>query len=59
MKNIYTTAWILLTITFIVTVLTGYYNPLSLVVFSLVALALVFALALWVVIENDQGHKAS
>lgn len=59
MKNIYTTAWVLLTITFVVTVLTGYYNPLSLVVFSLVALALVFALALWVVIENVQGHKAS
>lgn len=58
MKNIYTGAWILLTILFVASVLTGYFNPLSLVVFSLVALTLVFALALWVVMENVQGQKA-
>ena len=59
MKKIYLLAWISLTITFVASVLTGYYNPLSLVVFSLIALALVFALALWTVIVNVQGHRAS
>lgn len=58
MKNIYKAAWVLLTVSFIVSVLTGYFNPLSLVLFSLAALGLVFALALWVVIDNVQAHKA-
>ncbi len=52
MKKIYTTAWFLLAILFIAAVLNGYLNPVGLVVFSLFALALVYALALWTVVNN-------
>lgn len=52
MKKIYTAAWFLLTLFFVATVFTGYFNALSLVVFSLGALALVYALALWTLFVN-------
>lgn len=54
MKKIYTAAWFLLGILFIAAVLTGYLNPVSLVVFSLFALALVYALAVWTVFVNTR-----
>ncbi len=57
MKKIYTAAWFLLAILFLATVLTGSLNPVSLVVFSLIALGLVYALALWVVIDNSRIYK--
>lgn len=52
MKNIYVAAWFLLTILFLASVFTGYFNALSLVVFSLSALALVYALAIWSLYVN-------
>ena len=57
MKNFYISAWILLAITAFVSVLTGTFNAVTLFVFSLVALALVYALALWSVIVNARDLK--
>lgn len=57
MKNIYIASWILLTISFLATVLTGSFNALSLVVFSFAALALVYALAIWSVFINTQNTQ--
>ncbi len=54
MKKIYTAAWFLLAILFLAAILTGYLNPVSLVAFSLFALGLVYALALWTVVINTR-----
>lgn len=54
MKKIYTAAWFLLAILFLASVLTGSLNPTSLVAFSLIALGLVYALALWTVVINTR-----
>lgn len=51
-KKIYAAAWILLALTAFVTILSGSLNALTLVVFSLVALGLVYALALWTVVGS-------
>lgn len=53
-KKIYAAAWVLLALTAFVTFLTGSFNSLTLVVFSLAALALVHALALWTVVVNTR-----
>lgn len=58
MKNFYISAWILLAITAFVSVLTGTFNAVTLFVFSLVALALVYTLALWSVITQTRDLKA-
>ena len=54
MKKFYVLAWFLLAASALVSVFTGTFNPLATVVFSLVALALVLALALWSVIVNTR-----
>ncbi len=53
-KKLYTAVWILLTLTAFATFLTGNFNHLTLLLFSLGALALVHALALWTVINNTR-----
>lgn len=57
MKKLYLAAWTLLTATALVSVFTGAFNPVTLFVFSLVALALVYTLALWSVIVNTRELK--
>lgn len=57
MKNLYISAWILLAAAAFVSVLTGSFNPAALFVFSLVALALVYALALWSVMADARDLK--
>jgi hypothetical protein len=52
MKQLYFTAWALVAATSIVLVLTGTFNAIALVAFSLVAVGLVHALALWAVFTN-------
>ena len=47
MKNFYISAWILLAAAVLVSVLTGILNAAALVAFSLIALGLVYALALF------------
>ncbi len=54
MEKIYTAAWLLLATLFLAAVLTGYLNPVGLVTFSLFALGLVYALALWTVVANTK-----
>ncbi len=57
MKKIYTAAWFLTGFLFLASVVTGNFNALSLFVFSLIALGLVYALMLWTLIENNRGYK--
>lgn len=53
-KKFYAAAWILLALTASVALLTGSFNAVTLFVFSLAALALVYALALWTVVVNTR-----
>lgn len=53
-RNLYVLAWILLATAVFVSFLTGTLTPAALVVFSLVALGLVYWLALWSVIANTR-----
>lgn len=55
MKKFYVSAWFLLAAAALVSALTGTFNAAALLVFSLVALALVHTLALWTVIVNTRG----
>jgi hypothetical protein len=57
MKKLYISAWILFALTALVTVFTGTFSSLALVVFSLVALGLVYALALRSVIANTRDKQ--
>lgn len=57
MKKLYFTAWFLLAAAALVSALTGTFNPAALVVFSFIALGLVFTLALWSVSVNTQEIK--
>ena len=59
MKKFYALAWFLLAATALVSVFTGSFNPFTLLVFSLIALALVHTLMLWLVIVNtrDAQHE--
>lgn len=54
MKKFYVLAWFLLAASALASVFTGTFNPLAMVVFSLVALGLVYAIALWSVIVNTR-----
>ena len=58
MKKFYISAWILLAVTAFAAVLTGSFSPIAMLAFSLIALALVFALMLWTVIENTRDLQA-
>ncbi len=57
MKKLYVSAWFLLAAAVLVAVLTHALTPVSLFIFSLVALALVYALALWSVVTNTRNLK--
>ena len=52
MKKFYVLAWFLLAMAFLGSALSGAFNATEMVVFSLVALGLVYTLALWSVIVN-------
>jgi hypothetical protein len=54
MKKIYISAWFLLAAAAIVTALSGGFNAAALVFYSLIALGLVYTLALWSVIVNTR-----
>ena len=56
-KEIYISAWILLTIAAFASVLSGSFNLVALLVFSLVALGLVHTLALWSVYVQTRDLK--
>ena len=52
LKTIYIMAWVLLAMLAVGSLFGGYLNPVTQVVFSVAALALVYALALWSVFTN-------
>lgn len=54
MKKLYVSAWFLLAAAAFVAGFTGAMNAAALVMFSLVALGLVYALALWSVFTNTR-----
>lgn len=54
MKKIYGFAWVLLAAAVIATASSGALNAAALFIYSLVALALVYALALWSVFVNTR-----
>ena len=53
-KKFYVLAWFLLAASVLVSVFTGTFNPLGVVVLSLVAVGLVYGFALWSVIVNTR-----
>jgi hypothetical protein len=53
MKFFYILAWFLLATAVLVSVLTGFINPLALLAFSLIAWSLVYVFALWAVFVNN------
>ncbi len=57
MKKIYVLAWFLLAAAAFVSALTGTFNPAALLVFSLIALGLVYTFALWSVLVNTREIK--
>ena len=57
MRKIYIAAWFLLAATALVSVFTGSFNPFTLLVFGLIALALVHTLMLWSVIVNTRDTQ--
>ena len=57
MKNFYVLAWFLLVASVLASVFTGSFNPVALLVFSLFALVLFKARALWSVIVQTRDSK--
>lgn len=57
MKKFYVLAWFLLLASVLAAVFTSTFNPLAIVVFSLVAVGLVYAFALWSVIVNTRDTQ--
>lgn len=57
MKKFYVLAWFLLAASVLASVFTGTFNPLAMVVFSLVAVGLVYGFALWSVIVNTRDTQ--
>lgn len=57
MKKIYIAAWFLVALAVLISIFTGTFDPVLLFVYSLVALALVYGLALWTVILNRREIK--
>jgi len=57
MKTFYILAWVLVALSAVVSLWAGYFNSATQVAFSVMVLALVYALALWSVITNPQDTK--
>lgn len=57
LKKFYATTWILLFLTAFVSLVTETANWAALVIYSLVALALVYALLLWTLVDHNRRHK--
>ena len=57
MKKIYMAGWFIVALATLVSILTGTLTPAAMVVYSLLALGLVFTLMLWSVIVNTQEIK--
>lgn len=57
MKKLYVSAWVLLAAAAFAAVVTGAMSAATLFVFSLAALGLVYALALWAVVVNAGNLK--
>lgn len=57
MKKFYVLAWFLLIAGAVVSVFTGSFEPLRAVVFSLLAVGLVYGFALWSVIVNTRDKQ--
>ena len=53
-KKFYVSAWFLLAAAALISVFTGAFNALAIVVFSLVAVGLVYGFALWSVMANTR-----
>ena len=58
MKKFYVLAWFLLAAAVLVSIFTGTFNPLAMVVFSLVAVGLVLRLRIVVGHRQHAGHAA-
>ncbi len=54
MKQLYLSAWLLLGTAAILAGVTGFFNSLTLFIFSCIALGLVYGFALWSVIVNTR-----
>jgi hypothetical protein len=54
LKKLYVLAWFLLVMATLISALTGTLDPVALLIFSLFALGLIHALALWSVIVNTR-----
>ena len=52
LKKLYVSAWFLLILAAAATIFTGSLNEVGMVAFGLIGLALVYAMALWVVFVN-------
>lgn len=59
LKNLYVLAWILLAASVLGSAVTGVLAPAALLGFSLAALGLVYALALWSVVVNTREIKTA
>jgi hypothetical protein len=57
MKKFYVLAWFLLAAAVLVSIFTGTFNSLAMVVFGLVAVGLVQGFALWSVIVNTRDTQ--
>lgn len=57
LKTFYLLAWILVALLAVVSLLGGYFYAATQVAFSVAALALVYALALWSVLTNTQDTR--
>jgi len=57
LKNFYGLAWFLLAASVLISVFTGTFNPLGMIIFSLVAVGLIYGFALWAVIVNARDTQ--
>lgn len=57
MKKIYVAAWFIVALAVLVSIFTGTFNPATLFVYSLIALVLIHALALWTAILQTREMK--
>ena len=58
MKKFYVLAWVLLAASVLAAVFSGTFDPLAMIVFSLVTVSLVYAFALWSVFVNTRDTQS-